>query len=524
MNITISEVTMLRLITILFLAALSTACAVNPVTGEQQLMFLPEGQDAEIGQSQYKPAQQSQGGLYYLDPELTLYVAGVGKKLAAVSDRPDLPYEFVILNNSVPNAWALPSGKIALNRGLLIRLEDEAQLAAVLSHEIVHAAARHSAQRMQQGMIVQYGMMGLGMAAEGTDYKDLIIGGAAMGAQLTMAQYSQDHELESDQYGMKYMAKAGYDLNAAVELQQLFVELSNNQQSNFLQGLFASHPPSPDRVKANREHVTAFASAGNYRGKTEFQKHMKYLLSKTNAYNAQDKATALIAKKEFTAAMTEIEKAIKAEPNEALFYATKGDIYSAQGKDALAVKQYEKSVSLFPEQFSSYLKKGISNEKLGNLEQAKKDFTRSAQLLPTSVAELGLGNIAQLQGDQRNAILHYGKASQAEGRNGQNARIKLAKLELPNQPDKYIKIKHMLGKNRELQAYAENHSEITVIEIEVESTVTDATGKLVNKERWRIKQAIKPRSRSQIEKDPTIATLPEGYRVYSKILSADIVK
>lgn len=513
---------MLRLFTILIFAGLSTACAVNPVTGEQQLMFMSEGQDAQIGQSQYKPAQQSQGGLYYLDPELTLYVASVGKKLAAVSDRPDLPYEFVILNNSIPNAWALPSGKIALNRGLLTKLQDEAQLAAVLSHEIVHAAARHSAQRMQQGMIVEYGMMGLGLATEGTDYKDLIIGGATMGAQLTMAQYSQDHELESDQYGMKYMAKAGYDLNAAVELQQLFVKLSKNQQSGWLQGLFASHPPSPDRVKANREHVSRFSSAGNYRGKEAFQKHMRYLLSKSEAYRSQDKATALIAKKNFSAAMTEIDKAIKSEPNEALFYATKGDIYSAQGKDALAVKQYEKSVSLFPEQFSSYLKKGVSNEKLGNLEQAKKDFARSAQLLPTSVAELGLGNIAQLQGDQRNAILHYEKASQAEGNNGKSARIKLAKLELPIRPNKYIKIKHTLGASRELKAFVENHSEITIIGVEIESTVIDATGKPVKKQRWKIKQAIKGRTRSQAEKDPIIAALPEGYRIHSKILSVDI--
>lgn len=251
---------------------------------------------------------------------------------------------------------------------------------------------------------------------------------------------------------------------------------------------------------------------------------MQYLLSKSSAYNAQDKAVALISKKNFSSAMTEINKAIKAEPNEALFYATKGDIYSAQGKDSLAVKQYEKSVTLFPEQFSSYLKKGLSNEKLGNLEQAKQDFSRSAQLLPTSVAELGLGNIAQLQGDQRNAILHYGNASQAQGSNGQSARVKLAKLELPNLPEKYIKVKHSLGKNRALQAYAENHSEITVIGVEIESTVTDATGKVVNKARWKIKQAIKPRTRSEIEKDPVMASLPEGYRIHSKILSAEIVR
>ena len=511
---------MFRLFILLFITSLTTACAVNPVTGEQQFMFMSEGEDAQIGQSQYKPAQQSQGGLYYLDPELTLYVASVGKKLAAVSDRPDLPYEFVILNNSVPNAWALPSGKIALNRGLLIKLKDESQLAAVLSHEIVHAAARHSAQRMQQGMIVQAGMMGLGLAVEGTDYKDLIIGGATLGAGLTMAQYSQDHELESDHYGMKYMAKAGYDLNGAVELQKLFVELSKNHQSSWLQGLFASHPPSQNRVEANRKNVLSYPSSGNYRGKDVFQKNMKYLLSKTSAYTAQDKAMSLIAKKNLSQALTEIGKAIKKEPNEASFYASKGDIYSAQGKDSLALKQYEKSVALFPEQFSSHLKKGIANEKLGNTEQAKKDLTRSSQLLPTSIAALQLGNIAQSQGNQRNAIHYYGNAAQAKGANGKQARIMLAKLELPSQPNKYIKIKHRLGKNGELHAYAENHSEISIIEIEIESSLIDDLGTVQKKERWKIKETLRPNSRSRNQKEPVVDILPKNYRVRAKVISA----
>ncbi len=515
---------MLRLLIIIFIASLTTACAVNPVTGEQQLMFMSESEDAQIGQSQYKPAQQSQGGIYYLDPELTLYVASVGKKLAAVSDSPNLPYEFVILNNSVPNAWALPSGKIALNRGLLIKLKDESQLAAVLSHEIVHAAARHSAQRTQQGLIIQTGMMGLGLAIEGNDYKDMIIGGATLGTDLTMAQYGQAHELESDHYGMKYMAKAGYDLEGAVELQKLFVALSNNQQSSWFQGLFASHPPSQNRVDENQKNVLIYPSSGNYRGKDVFQKNMQYLLSKTSAYTAQDNAIALINKKNLSQALIEIEKAIQKEPNEASFYATKGDIYTAQGKDSLALKQYEQSVALFPEQFSSYLKKGIANEKLGNIEQAKKDLARSAQLLPTSVAALQLGNIAQSQGDQRNAMRYYGSAAEAEGANGLQARILLAKLELPNQPSKYIKIKHTLDKNGELYVYAENQSEISVIEIEVESSLIDSKGIIKKTERWKIKQTVRPKTRSRAQKDPIANALPKGFKVKAKILSASIVK
>jgi len=89
-----------------------------------------------------------------VDPELTRYVAGVGARLAAQSPV-DLPYEFVVLNNSVPNAWALPGGKIAINRGLLTELESEAELAAVLGHEVVHAAARHTARQISRGMLLQ---------------------------------------------------------------------------------------------------------------------------------------------------------------------------------------------------------------------------------------------------------------------------------------------------------------------------------------------------------------------------------
>ena len=104
-------------------------CAVNPVTGKNQLSFVSAEQEVASGAKNYEPSQQSQGGRYVVDPELTVYVNKVGKKLAAVSDRPQLPYEFVVLNNDVPNAWALPGGKMAINRGLLTKLEDEAQLA-----------------------------------------------------------------------------------------------------------------------------------------------------------------------------------------------------------------------------------------------------------------------------------------------------------------------------------------------------------------------------------------------------------
>src|SRR5690554_4021320 len=134
----------IRILACLFVVAALSACGVNPVTGKKELQFVSEAQELKIGEQYYAPTQQTEGGTFDVLPELSQYVNEVGHKLAAVSDRP-LPYEFVVLDNSVPNASALPGGKITINRWLLTELKDEAELAGVLGHEILHPAARHGA-------------------------------------------------------------------------------------------------------------------------------------------------------------------------------------------------------------------------------------------------------------------------------------------------------------------------------------------------------------------------------------------
>ncbi len=148
------------LIAILSVSFVLSGCSVNPVTGEKNFILpnLDENWEREVGQQMYAPMRQSQGGDYILEPELTDYVESVGNRLAAQAKR-DLPYEFHILNDSVPNAWALPGGKIVVNRGLLTELNSEAELAAVLGHEIVHADAAHGARQQSKGMLTQVGMV-----------------------------------------------------------------------------------------------------------------------------------------------------------------------------------------------------------------------------------------------------------------------------------------------------------------------------------------------------------------------------
>ena len=250
-----------RLLAVAGLLALLTACGINPVTGKKEIQFVSEAQELQIGEQHYGPTRQGEGGDLTVLPELTTYVSGVGQKLAAVADR-KLPYEFVVLNNSVPNAWALPGGKIAVNRGLLTELQNESELAAVLGHEIVHAAARHGALAMQRGLLLQGALIATQVAAQRSDYGGLTVGAASLGAQLLTMRNGREAELESDLYGMRYMSAAGYDPSAAITLQETFVRLSaeSGGSGGRLARLFATHPPSEERVAANRATAATLTS------------------------------------------------------------------------------------------------------------------------------------------------------------------------------------------------------------------------------------------------------------------------
>ncbi|WP_191965306.1 M48 family metalloprotease [Marinobacter halotolerans] len=415
-----------------FIAAIVSAfalagCSVNPVTGEKQLSLIPESQALAIGEEQYEPTQQTQGGRFYLDPELNLYVKEVGMKLARVSDQPDLPYEFVVLNSGVPNAWALPGGKIAINRGLLTEFDNEAQLAAVLGHEIVHAAAMHGHQRMQQSTLISLGVAGLGYAISDNEWSSLIMGGAAMGAQLALAQYSQGDELEADRYGIRYMKEAGYDPQAAVELQKIFVRLSEGNNPGFVQGLFATHPPSTKRVQENQELVNKIG-AGGYIGRETYQKKLSYLRSVQPAYEAFDRAREFAGNDQLDKAMTEINEAIRIEPEEAAFYAFRGKIYRARKQLEQAAADFNKATSLYPEMFSYQLNQGLNALALNNLSKARESLNRANEVVPTSIAFLRLGDIAVRQGRREDAINYYSTAANASGEVAAEAKKKLAQL------------------------------------------------------------------------------------------------
>lgn len=427
------------LIPLMLAMALLAGCATNPVTGKNELSLVSEQQELAIGAQQYAPTRQSQGGDYNVDRELTAYVSQVGQRLAAVSDR-KLPYEFKVINNSVPNAWALPGGKISINRGLLTALKSESELAAVLGHEIVHAAARHGAQQMSKGMLLQTAVIGTAMATQGSDYADLAQMGAGIGAQLISQKYGRDAERESDYYGMQYMVRAGYDPQGAVELQKTFVKLSEGGRQDWLSGLFASHPPSQERVENNRK-LLATLPKGGVSGVERYRARTAHLMKTKPAYDAFDKGRARLAEGNIDSARRLAGQAIAQEPKEALFYGLMGDIEQQQGRLTAATRQYDRATRLNPGFFYFYLQRGLVNERLNRASQAQADLERSVKLLPTANAYNALGNLARKAGRLDDAKAYYAKVAGSQGELGKQAYGALVDLDLKDNPSKYLQAK-----------------------------------------------------------------------------------
>ncbi len=456
-------------------------CVVNPVTGKSELAGMSQDQEIQVGEQTYAPMQQAEGGEYDIDPELTQYVQAVGSRLAAVSDR-QLPYEFVVLNNSVPNAWALPGGKIAVNRGLLTELQSESELAAVLGHEVVHAAAGHTSQRQGRNSVLQAILLGAAVATSGGKYGDLAAGGANLGAQLITQRYGRGDELESDTYGMKYMSRAGYDPQGAVSLQQTFVRMSEGQRADWLSGMFASHPPSQERVNANIE-TAAGLPPGGVVGAERFKIAMKKTLDAKPAYDAYDEGRKLLDEGKAEQAIAKSNEAIALFPEEANFYALRGDARLLNKEYDMAVTNYGSAIRRRGSYFYYFLQRGRANEGLKNYGEAKSDLEKSKIMLPTAGAYYTLGTIAVAQGDTETAIEHFEKVAGGQGEIAVAAQTEMAKLDLSRHPHKYVLKRCDPDSSGNLVVSVKNATAIAIDNVGFAIEYTEANGRMRSESR-----------------------------------------
>lgn len=254
--------------------SLTSACTqvVNPATGKSEFTAMSPDQELAVGKEQHPKILQQFGG-NYSDNELQAYITNIGNKLQAVSELPDQKFTFTLLNSDVVNAFALPGGYVYISRGLMALAENEAEVAGVLAHEIGHVTARHSAQRYSRGVGAQIGVAGASILAGvfgGSNAAKLTQQALGTGAQAYVAGYSRKQEFQSDELGVRYLTRAGYDPRAmATFLEKLgrHSELSRKLagqegQQDPATNWFSTHPRTPDRVRRAAEEASGNATQG----------------------------------------------------------------------------------------------------------------------------------------------------------------------------------------------------------------------------------------------------------------------
>ncbi|MDA1306818.1 MAG: M48 family metalloprotease [Acidobacteria bacterium] len=199
-----------RALVLLVLLGLVAACATNPVTGRRELSFMSEAQEIAIAQESDPQIKQEMG--VYNDPELQAYVDDIGQRMARISERPQLPWRFTVVDVPAVNAFAVPGGGIYITRGILPFLDSEAELAGVIGHEIGHVTARHSAQQYTQQVSGQVGLLALGIfVPQARPFGEL----SSQALGVLFMKYGRDDELQADRLGARYEATLGWDPAAA---------------------------------------------------------------------------------------------------------------------------------------------------------------------------------------------------------------------------------------------------------------------------------------------------------------------
>ncbi len=224
------------------------SCAVNPVTGKKQLMFFSEAQEVKMGK-EYDPQVIATFGLYE-DEELSRFITEKGKEMGEISHRPNLEYHFRVLDSPVVNAFAVPGGYVYFTRGILAQFNNEAELAGVLGHEIGHITARHTVSQQSKQQLGQILLIG-GMIAseEFRQFADY----AMQGMQLLFLKYGRDAERESDQLGVEYSTKIGYNSHEMANFFNVLHKMQMESESGGVPTFLSTHPDPADRLERVHE-------------------------------------------------------------------------------------------------------------------------------------------------------------------------------------------------------------------------------------------------------------------------------
>jgi predicted Zn-dependent protease len=411
-------------------AGFLAGCAVNPVTGEQQLMLISREQEIALDKKQ-SPHQFSADYGPVQDSTVNNYVSSVGNSLARTTHRPDMPYSFRCVNANYVNAYAFPGGSIACTRGILLKLDNEAELAALLGHELGHVNARHTASRVSSSMATQ-GLLSIGVgviATQSSELAPLAAGLGGVGAGLLLASYSRDDERQADSLGMEYMDYAGYDPQGMVGLMDMLNGLHESDPS-FVQQMFASHPMSSERYEtAVTEARTTY---GGKKGKLLRERYMDNIASIRKdepAIKEMQDGEGAMKKKAFADAQTHFAKALDYAPNDYAGLLLMAKCKMARNQQEEGLRYAEKARRIYPQEPQAMHLAGMLQLEEGRYRSALRNFQSYEKNLPGNPSTIFFSGYAyEALGNREMAANHYYRYLQAT-REGDAAKHAYSRLD-----------------------------------------------------------------------------------------------
>lgn len=364
---------------------LAMGCATNPVTGKSQFMIMDEKQEIAVDRQQ-SPHQFSSDYGTVQDRALQRYVQTTGKTLSANTHRSQMPYNFHCVNANYVNAYAFPGGSIACTRGILLELGNEAELAALLGHELGHVNARHTAEIMSKAQLTNMAVGGLAIltsVAVGSGAGSLAGQLGQLGSGALLASYSRDNERQADGLGMEYMARSGYGPQGMVGLMEMLNSM-NQHKAGVTDLLFATHPMSSERYQTSVNQATndyrQYSGQPLYRDR--YMDNTAGLRKIKGAIKKMQDGEETMGKEQFSQAEGLFKQALDEVPNDYVGLLLMAKCQLVQKKNAEAERYADRAKQVYPDEAQAYHISGITKIRNKKYDAAYEDFGIYERRLP----------------------------------------------------------------------------------------------------------------------------------------------
>ena len=348
-------------------------------------MLIGESDEIEIGQTA-SPHQFSADYGPVQDPWVNGYIVELGQRITAVCHRKQMPYTFRCVNASYVNAYAFPSGDIAFTRGILLMMENEAELASVLAHEIAHVNARHTASQISKQYAIMGTVMGLSILASETDHKEwepFVMGLGAIGGGMLLARYSRDDERQADEVGQQYMVQAGFNPMGMVGVMDKLNKLEGSD-AFWLTQLFATHPMSADRFADAMDRAkTKYAEAcSRSDDRDRYMDSVASVRASQGVIEALQKGDDALYSEKMDQAVGFYQQALRLAPDDYEALLKMANARLLQQKPRAALDYCEQAKRVYPGEPQAWHLGGMMHIRLGQYDDALDDFERYAEALP----------------------------------------------------------------------------------------------------------------------------------------------